>query len=70
MKILNEKHWEDIDPLRRYRIDEVQQILNCSKSMVYHLIYTGKLEWLKVGYHYRIPGWSLIDYIKENSSVI
>ncbi len=68
MELKNNKHWVDINPTRRYRVDEVAKILNCSRSMVYKLLYMGELEWVQIGKVYRVPGWSIIDYLEANSS--
>lgn len=65
---MNDKLIENINPEKKYRIDEVasETILNCSRSMIYKLIFLGELEYLLIGNHYRIPGWSIIKYMENN----
>jgi len=43
------RHWQDINPDRRYLAKEVAAILRCSESMVYKLRYLGELKWVSVG---------------------
>lgn len=64
-EIKDPRHWKDIDPEKRYRLDEVTVVLNCSESMVYKLRSLGQLKWVKVGSHHRYPGWTLIEYLRE-----
>lgn len=59
--------WEDIDPDRKYTTKEVAEILRCSRSTVYNYIYTQRLKQVWFG-GYRIPGWSIIEYIRSNST--
>ncbi len=61
---------ENINPHKKYRIDEAkaEEILNCSRSMVYKLMYLGELDYVELGTHRRIPGWSLIDYLQRNDN--
>ena len=61
--------WAHVDPTRYYKPKEVaEELLFCARSTVYEFIYCGALKVIKVGSTYRIPGWSVIEYIREHSS--
>lgn len=47
-----------------YKVNHVARILGCSSKLVYKLRSRGDLDHLKN----RIPGWSLVDYIKKKAS--
>ncbi len=59
---------ENINPQKMYRLYELEAetMLNCSRSFLHKLIYKGELESVKVGNSYRVPGWSVIEYLKRN----
>lgn len=59
---------EKINPNKMYRLYELEaeEMLNCSRSFLHKLIYKGELESIKLGTDYRVPGWSVIDYLKRN----
>lgn len=61
------RFWEDLNKDKRYRVAEAAEFLACNKSYVYRLVQLGKLQHVRIGL-IRIPGWALIDLIKQRSS--
>jgi len=61
------RFYEHINPEKRYRVAEAAEKLDCDKSYIYKLIKLGRLQYVQVGL-IRVPGWALIDFIKERSS--
>lgn len=66
-QIKDPRFWDDIKKDKRYRVAEAAGLLRCNKSYVYKLIQLGKLQYVRVSL-IRVPGWALIDFIKERSS--
>jgi excisionase family DNA binding protein len=56
-----------INPDQLYTAAEIMQpeILNCERREVYRLIYTGEIRTIKIGNYFRIPGYSLREFIKR-----
>ncbi len=67
-KKLDPRHWQDIKEDRTYTSQEVANLFNCSRNLIYKLRFSGHFEQIRIRNTWRIPGWSLIDYIQENAA--
>lgn len=65
--VADARHMQDIRPQYKYRTDQVAGLFNCSTGLIYKLRMCGLLEQSPLRSSYRIPGWSLIDYIAANA---
>lgn len=61
------RHVADIKPNYKYRTDQVAAMFNCSAALIYKLRMLGALEQSPLRASYRIPGWSVADYIAANA---
>jgi excisionase family DNA binding protein len=46
-------------------VEQVCEILNVGKNLVYGLLHSGAIKSIKVGAKYRIPKLWVLDYLKE-----
>lgn len=63
MKHLKGEAMENIDNSRLLKVQEVQDLLNLSRSMVYKLTTSGALKTVRIGKSVRIPVVAVEAYI-------
>lgn len=66
-KTLNKAYQRAVDEQKRYTTAEVARILNCSDRLIYKLRQLGQFDQLWLNASARIPGWSVLDFIKNNA---
>ena len=54
------------DEDRTYHVREVAKALGLSRSYLYRLMEQGKLDHLRLGGTYRIPGWSANSLVSRS----
>lgn len=65
---IDPRHYNDFLHNRKYSDAEVARKLNVSHTTIYFIRKCGILEESPLRHVTRIPGWSLIDFIKNNTS--
>jgi hypothetical protein len=60
------RHYEDFIDKRKYSDSQVARLLNISHTTIYNLRKSGEFEEIPLRKVVRIPGWSIIDFIKKS----
>lgn len=68
IKNVDMRHWQDIDESRSYSGMELSRRFNCSHQHIKNLRDKGAFQSRPVRVNKRVPGWSVIDFIKKNAS--
>lgn len=66
-KTLNKAYQRAVDEQKRYTTAQVARILNCSGRLIYKLRQLGQFDQIYLNASARIPGWSVLDFIKNHS---
>lgn len=67
-KEIDPRHYADFLREKKYSDSEVARRLNVSHTTIYNLRKCGEFEETPLRHVVRIPGWSVIDFIKRNAS--
>jgi len=62
------RHSEDIERENRYTALTLSKKFNVNRNLICKLRYLGELESTPLLKAYRIPGWSIIDYVQSHAS--
>ena len=65
---IDPRHFDDVRAERKYSGVELARKFSCSYQTIYKLRQLGCLESSPLLTSYRIPGWSVRDFIAENAS--
>lgn len=58
-----------IVPQKKYTYRTIASKLNCSESLIRHLTRIGEIERTPISQTFRVPGWSINDYIIQNTFI-
>jgi len=64
---IDPRHYSDFIDKKKYSDSEVARLLNVSHTTIYNFRKCGEFEEIPLRKVVRIPGWSIIDFIKRNS---
>lgn len=67
-KNIDPRHLAIVTPETKYTALALSKKLNVSVPLICKLRYIGHLESTPLRHSHRIPGWSVIDYVKANAS--